>query len=232
MDVKDTLDNARVGSIILHPISRAGGFTISATTLQAPARSRKAYDKGQAAMKAQKWGDAVTEFTAAVNGYSKFAAAWYELGLAHQNRNELAEAESAWRESVGSDSKYEKPYESLVALAYKQGNWAELEDYSARWLRLDSDDFPAAYLFSAFAKAKENKMAEAEQAARRGLSIDKEHAAPKLNYVLGIILIERHEYAEAAKFLRSYLDLVPDASDAAAIRRQLIQLDGAASAKH
>ena len=232
MDVKDTLDNARVGSIILHPISRAGGFTISATTLEAPARARKAYEKGLAAMKAQKWGNAAGEFTAAVKGYPKFAAAWYELGLAHQNRNELVEAEKAWRESINSDPKYVKPYESLVALAYRQGNWVDLEAYSTRWLQLDSEDFPTAYLFNAFAKAKENKMDKAEQVARRGLAVDKEHAAPKLNYVLAIILMQRHEYAEAAQSLRNYLTLVPDASDAPAIRRQLVQLDAAASAAH
>jgi regulator of sirC expression with transglutaminase-like and TPR domain len=102
-----------------------------------------------------------------------------------------------------------------------------LEDYSSRWLQLDPDDFPVAYLFNAFAKAKQNRMEEAERAARLGLSIDKEHAAPKLNYVLGIILMQKHDYAESAKFLRSYLDLVPDASDAIAIRQQLTQLEAA-----
>ncbi|MGC2662435.1 MAG: tetratricopeptide repeat protein [Bryobacteraceae bacterium] len=231
IDVKDTLDNARVGTIILHPITRAGEFTISATTLAAPSHAKKSFDKGLVAMKAQKWADAVNQFNAAVKVYPKFAAAWYELGLAYEALNQLREADTAWLKSLDSDPKYGKPYQNLTALAYRQGNWQGLEDYSSRWLKLDPDDFPAAYLFDAFAKAKLNRMDDAEVAARHGLLIDKEHTAPKLDFVLGIILMQRHEYAESAKCLRSYLELVPDASDAPAIREQVATLDAAAARK-
>jgi Tfp pilus assembly protein PilF len=231
MALKSTLDNANVGTIILHPLTRAGAITVSATTLEAPARARKAYDKGLLAMKTQKWDSAVSEFTSAVTAYPKFAAAWYELGLARQNRNEMTEAGVAWKEALKSDAKYVKPYQSLTALAYKQGSWTDLESYSTDWIQLDPDDFPTAYLFSAFAKAKQNKMAEAEKAARDGLRVDKERTVAKLNYVLGIILMQKHAFAESAQCFRSYLAQAPEASDAAMIRQQLPKLDEAAGQK-
>jgi tetratricopeptide (TPR) repeat protein len=229
MALKSTLDNANVGTIVLHPVSRASAATISATTLQAPSRSRKAYDKGMLAMKAQKWDAAIREFSSAVTGYPQFAAAWYELGIAYENRHELADAGTAWKQALESDPKYVKPYQSLTALAYKQGNWADLDNYSTQWVHLDPDDFPAAYLFSAFAKAKRNKMAEAEQAARDGLRIDKEHTTPKLNYVLGILLMQKQAFAESAQCFRTYLELAPDSNEAAMIRQQLPKLDQAAA---
>lgn len=53
MAIKSTLDDARMGTIILHPLSRASALVVSATTLQAPASARKAYDKGLEAMRAK-----------------------------------------------------------------------------------------------------------------------------------------------------------------------------------
>jgi uncharacterized protein HemY len=72
-------------------------------------------------------------------------------------------------------------------------------------------------------------MAEAEQAARDGLRIDKEHTLPKLNYVLGILLMQKQAYAESAKYFRTYLELAPDSNEAAMIRQQLPKLDQAAA---
>jgi Tfp pilus assembly protein PilF len=231
MAIKSTLDNVRVGTILLHPLTRAAAATISATTVEAPSRARKAYDKGMLAAKAQKWDAAVNEFTNATTVYPKFAAAWYELGLAHQNRNELPDADAAFKEALKSDPKYVKPYQSLTASSYKQEQWADLDNYSTQWIQLDPDDFPAAYLFSAFAKAKRGKVDEAEQAARQGIRIDKDHSVPKLNYVLGILLMQKKAYAESAQCFRAYLQQAPNSNEAVIVRDQLPKLEAAAAQK-
>jgi hypothetical protein len=87
------------------------------------------------------------------------------------------------------------------------------------------DDFPSAYLFSAFAKAKLGKVEEAEQAARLGVRIDKDHGVPKLNYVLGILLMQKRAYAESAQCFRTYLEQAPNSNEAAMIRQQLPKLE-------
>jgi uncharacterized protein HemY len=55
--------------------------------------------------------------------------------------------------------------------------------------------------------------------------VDKERKVPRLNYVLGLLLINKQQYAESAKYLRAYLELAPNARDAAAVREQVAKLD-------
>src|SRR5579871_50113 len=175
LSVKNTLDDTRIGTIVLHAMSRADAFTVSATTLAAPTGAKRAYEKGIAAIREQHWDAAIDSFQKAVKSYPKFAIAWFELGLLRQSRNDAPGAVSAWQEALKADPKYVKPYEGLAALAQKQQNWPAAEKYSRDWIDLDAEAFPAAYLYNAVANANLNKVPEAEEAARKGLALDKEH---------------------------------------------------------
>ena len=228
MAVKSSLADARVGTLILRPLSRASALTVSATTLEAPANARKSFEKGLAAMREHKWDVAAGEFTKAVNTYPAYAIAWYELGRARQNRNDAAGARDAWKAAQRSDPKYLKPYEGLTALADRRGDWVECAQYSRAWIQLDPEDFPTAYLLNALANARLHKMEEAERAAREGMRVDKDHQVPRLSYVLGIILMEKHEFSESQKCLRTFLELAPSAKDAPLVRAQLVELEKAA----
>jgi tetratricopeptide (TPR) repeat protein len=223
--IKSTMDSAGLGTIILHPLSRASSLVVSATTLEAPSSARKAYEKGLEAMRMSKWDAAATEFAQAVKIYPTFAIAWYQLGLARQSRNDGAGAIEAWKEAQKSDAHYVKPYEELTVAADRRGDWAESEKYSRLWLQLDAEDFPGAYLLNAVANARLNKAEEAERAARDGLRVDKDQKIPRMNYVLGLILMDKKEYAESAKYFRKYLELAPNANDAAIVRQQLPRLE-------
>lgn len=230
LSVRDIGDDGRVGTIILHPLSRSGSLTISATTAAAPAAAKKAYDKGMESIGKEKWDAAESELIAAVTIYPRFAIAWYQLGQVRQKRNAQAGAIEAWKEARKQDPKYLKPYESLAAVADRQQDWAAAEQYSREWIQLDSDDFAAPYLINAIANARLNRIDVAETAARNGLRVDKDHKIPRLNYVLGLILIQKQQYAEAAKYLRTYLELAPNAHDAAIVREQVAKLERQAEA--
>ena len=67
-------------------------------------------------------------------------------------------------------------------------------------------------------------MPEAEKSVREGMKLDEEHRTPKMEYLLAVILVGKHELAEAAEHLRAYLQLAPKADDADAARRQLAQI--------
>jgi tetratricopeptide (TPR) repeat protein len=176
-------------------------------------------------MRVQKWDAAATEFAKAVKIYPVFAIAWYQLGLARQSQNDAAGAIEAWKEAQKSDARYVKPYENLTVAADRRGDWAESEKYSHLWIQLDPEDFPGAYLFNAVANARLNKVEEAERAARAGLRLDKDQKIPRMNYVLGLILMDKKEYAESAQCFRKYLELAPNANDAAIVRQQLPKLE-------
>jgi len=225
LSIRDTSDDTRVGTIILHPFSRSGALTISVTTAAAPAAARKAYDKAMESFTKEKWTAAESELETAVKLYPKFAIAWYQLGLVHQKRNAASDAVEAWKEALKQDPKYIKPYESLAAMADQREDWTVAEQYSREWLLLDPNDFPAAYLINAIANARLNRMEAAERAARGGLDVDKDRKIARLSYVMGLILLQKQQYADAAKYLRAYLELAPNARDAAIVREQLSKLD-------
>jgi tetratricopeptide (TPR) repeat protein len=228
--LKNTLDDTRIGRIILHPVSGGQALTVSTTTLAAPPNATKAYEKGMAVMREQKWDAAQKELTKAVELYPKFAIAWFELGVLRQGRNNLAGAAEAWKEALKSDPKYVRPYEMLAALAERQQNWMDSEKYSHDWIQLDPENFPVAYLYNAIASARLGKAEQAEASARKGILLDKEKRIPRLSYVLGLILIEKHEFGESAKYLRTYLELAPNAKDAAIVHEQLAKIEAAAAA--
>jgi Flp pilus assembly protein TadD len=227
--LKNTLDDTRIGTIILHPASGGHALTISATTLAAPPNATKAYEKGMSAMREQKWDAAQKELTKAVAIYPKFAIAWFQLGVLRQGRNDSPGAAEAWKEALNSDPKYVKPYEMLAALAEREQNWVESEKYSRDWIQLDPEDFPSAYLYNAIANARLNNMEQAEAAVRKGLTLDKERKIPRLSYVLGLILMQKHEFSESAKCLRTYLELAPNAKDAAIVHEELTKIEAAAA---
>lgn len=225
LSVHDISDDGRVGTLVLHPLSQSGALTISATTAAAPPAAKKAYDKGMEAVNKEKWDAAESELTKAVTIYPKFALAWYQLGLVRQKRNQQASAVEAWKQARTQDPKYLKPYESLAAFADRQGDWAAAEQYSREWLQLDPDDFAAPYLINAVANARLNRINEAELAARHGLQVDKERRVPRLDYVLGLILMQKQQFAESVKYFRTYLELAPNAHDAAVVRDQIAKLE-------
>ena len=232
LSVRDTSDDGRVGTLILHPLSRSGALTISATTAAAPGGAKKAYDKGMESVTKGKWDAAESELTKAVTIYPKFAIAWYQLGQVRQKRNNPAAAIQAWDEARKQDPKYIKPYEILAAVADQRQDWTAAEQYSREWLALDPDDFAAAYLINAIANARLNRADVAELAARNGLRVDKDKRIPRLSYVLGLILMQKQQYAESATYLRAYLELAPNAHDAAAVREQVAKLEQQAQSGH
>ncbi|MEI9976065.1 MAG: hypothetical protein WDO73_30800 [Ignavibacteriota bacterium] len=225
LDVRATSDNGRVGTIVLHPLLRSGTLIVSATTAAAPAAAKRAYDKAMEWIVKEKWESAETELARAVSIYPKFAIAWYQLGRVRQKRNAVPGAIDAWNQALQQDPRYVKPYESLAALADSRQDWTAAERYSREWLQLDPDDFATAYLINAIANARLNRVDAAELAARSGLRVDKERRVPRLDYVLGLILMQKQQYAESAQHLRTYLELAPNAHDAAVVREQVAKLE-------
>jgi tetratricopeptide (TPR) repeat protein len=230
ISISSHFDDGRLGVITLHPISKASTLSVSATTLAAPSGARKAYEKGLDALAKAKWQAAENQFSSAVAAYPKFAGAWYQLGLLRQKNNDEAGALDAWKHAVASDPLFLSPYENLTILTGGHQDWVSSASYSRAWIHLDPDDFPGAYLFNAIANQRLNRLAEAEAAARDGLRIDRFHRVPKLSFVLAMVLMDKHENAEAVQRFRDYLALAPDAKDAATVRQQVALLDATIAA--
>lgn len=227
------MDNPEVGTIILRRLGNVEGLTISATSALAPKDARKAFDKGRSEFRKQKWANAQKELDKAVQIYPKYAAAWHQLGLVHEKQNKLEEARNAYAKALEADPKFVSPYLQIALLDARESKWQEVADTTDRVLRLNPFDFPQAFFYNSVANFNLRKLDAAEKSAREAVKLDTQNRMPKVNHLLGLILAQKADYAEAALHMRNYLKLLPKASDADQVRKQLAEVErlGGASAQ-
>lgn len=210
-----------VGRVVLRRMANVEGFTISVTTAQAPHAARKALEKGQEQEKKNKWEDAQKSLEKAVSLDSKFAVAWYELGRVQQHKNDLAGARNSYQQSIAADSKYVNPYHGLTQLAQHEQHWQELIDVTGKLLALNPVSFPEVWLSNSVGHYCVQDFAAAEKSARRGLELDIEHRVPKLQYLLGMVLLKKPDYQEAAQHLRAFVQATTNPNEIAEAQKHL-----------
>lgn len=214
-----------VGTIVLHRLSQVQGFTISATSARAPAKARKEYEKGRELEKKEKWDPALASFQKAVEAYPEYAIAWFEMGRVQVQRGDLGAARQSFRRSLSADSKFVGPYHELAQLALRDKQWQEMVDITDAVLKLNPVNFPGDWLLNAAGNFYLQNLEAAEKSARRGLELDGQHQIPKLEYLLGVILTQKHDYAGALEHVRNYLRLAPGAADAETAQKQAEELE-------
>jgi tetratricopeptide (TPR) repeat protein len=205
-------------------MANVDGLTMTATTAAAPGPARKAFAKGQDQEKKGEWEEAQKSFEKAVRLYAKFAAAWCELGLVQLRQNDSAGAQRSFEQSIAADDKYINPYHGLMRLAVNAQNWQQAIQTSEKVLALNTVDFPDAWYFNGVSHYYLANLAAAENSARRGLAIDGSHRVPKLEYLLGMILLKNTKYAEATRHLQIYLHLTTKPAEIAEARKQLDEI--------
>jgi len=219
------MDDPDVGTIVLHRLANVAGTVISMTSLAAPNDARRAYEKGLIALQKHKLPEAGKDFQRAVDIYPKYAVAWYELGRIQEQDQNIAEARTCYEKALAADARFMSPYVQLAEMAAKDRNWTELADTTDRLLKLDPVDYPVAYLDNAVANLNLGRLSEAEKSARAGVKLDTSDRYPKLAQVLARILERKGDYAGAAENIRRYLELAPDAEEAAKMKIRLAELE-------
>lgn len=229
LTTRHALDDPDIGTIILRRRANVEGLTISATSALAPKDAQKALEKGRADEAKQKWPDAQKEFQKAVTIYPKYAAAWLELGNVQRQQKDADAARKSYAQALAADSKFVSPYLQLASMAASEQKWQEVMDDTDRLLHLNPVDFPQAWAINATAYYYLGKKDEAEKSARAGISHDPAHRYPRMNYLLGVLLSQKQEYAAAAENIREFLKYAPNSPDADQIRKQLAEVEKAAS---
>jgi tetratricopeptide (TPR) repeat protein len=217
-------ESVDLGRIVLHRLAGVEGLTMSATTAAAPGPARKAFAKGQEQEKKGDWEQAQKSFEKAVALYVKFAAAWCELGLVQLRQNDTTGALHSFEQSIAADDKYINPYHALMRMAVDAQNWQKVIQTSDKVLALNRVDFPDAWYFNGVSHFYLANLVAAENSARRGLAIDGTHRIPKLEYLLGMILLKNTKYAEATRHLQTYLHLTTKPAEIAEAQKQLDEI--------
>jgi len=217
-----TSDNGMsdVGTLVLHRLAQVEGSVVSVTTAQAPASAKKEYDKGRDSARNEKWEAAEKHFARAVKQYTQFAAAWVELGRMQMRRSDAQAARTSFHQALSADAKFVLPYHQLAQLAASERNWKEVIDTTSTLLKLDPVNFPEDWWLNAVGNYNLNHFDLAEASAIKGLELDKENRYPRLEYILGLSLAQKHDYAGALNHIHNYLRLAPLDPDAENVRKQ------------
>lgn len=211
--------------ITLHRLAEDEGVTVSMTELKAPAGARKAEEKGAEAMRKRNWQEARTHLSKAVGIYPEYASAWHELGLVLQQLGLDAEARAAWNRAVAADSKFLQPYVQLAAAAVRAEQWREAADIAGRAIALKPVEYPVVYFYHSAALYRLGSRELAEKSAREAIRLDPNHQVPRAEFLLGVMLANRRDYAGAARHFKAYLGYAPNAPDAAEVRRYISEAE-------
>jgi hypothetical protein len=60
--------------------------------------------------------------------------------------------------------------------------------------------------------------------ARQGIKIDEARQVPKLEYLLGLVLMQKREYPEAAEHMRQYMQLTTKPAEVEEAKKQLSEI--------
>lgn len=230
-----------IGAIVVQRAVKVKGETLSALPYQAPKDARRAYEKGLEAEKNAKLPDARKYFEQAVALYPKYTSAWFQLGGILQKENQKDEARKAYVQATAIDTRFLPPYLALAKMAFETQNWQEAVKLTGHIIGLDplnrasiagyivdldSSSCAEAYFYNAFANFKLDKYEDAEKSALKAdQHVDVHSRFPQLHLLLGEIYVQKNDYPSAVSELRTYLELVPHATDSDLVRQRLAKLE-------
>ena len=214
-----------VGTIVLHPIAKVPGTTVSATEMQAPKEAKKAMERAEKAFRENKLEEAEKSLLMAVAAYPRYATAWFALGQLYEQRRRVENARLAFSKASEADGNYVSPLIGLGRLAAVEQKWQLVADLTDRALALDPLDFPDGFFMNSLAHYSLGNPDAAERSARKAQRLDTSHRIPQVHLILAGLLQEKRDVAGEAEQLRCYLKFAPRAANAGQVQARLQELE-------
>jgi len=220
------MDNPDIGVIVLRLDGAHGGSAVvSAQSLAVPKQARRLFERAQAEAAAGKADRAKQDLEKAIAVYPEFAEAWCALGELQAASGGLDSARESFERARRADPNLVGPYLQLATVALGDRKWQELADLSAKAIELDPVDYPQLFLYAAVANYNLHQPEVAERNIERAQGLDSRHDFPEIERMAGVILAGRKDYTAAVQHLRAYLQLTPNAGDAADARTRLAEAE-------
>ena len=217
------MSRSNVGSIVLTRIDGSSGTAVSFTTLTAPKKARKAYEKASRLLRSVEdpdYAKAIPLLERAVELHPEFAAAWEALGRARKGVGDSAGAKVAFGRSMKSDSRFLKPYPPLIEMAIADEDWTELESLTDRYLAM-APGVSEFRFYNSFAALKAGKLSKAESMVKMIEDAGEIDSWPMSNLVLAGVHSARAEFERAAELYEKFLSEYPDSPVSARIMQTL-----------
>lgn len=216
-----------VGTLILTRIAGVQGAAISVTSLSAPEKARREFEKGEKDARNKHLDSAAKHLEKAVAEYDNYAVAWNELGRIYAMDHRTDDARQAFAKAMTADPRYIPPCVGLADMELQSGQYEAAIEAAGKALKL-YPGMAAASFIQAVANLRLNRLDAAEQSAR-----DAENASlqnmPQLHLVLADILLRKRDYSNAAAQLHDYLKEAPDGPFAADAKKGLDQIEKTAA---
>ncbi len=190
-----------------------------------PLAARNAWNNAQKLVQKKNWPGAERELRTAVRLAPKFTRGWNALGYVCSNENKPAEARDAFQRVVELDPKSLDALLDVARESIAAKDWSNAENSAAALIKADTKQrYPEIYLHQATARCYLKDLDGAEASARTGIRLDVRRKVPRIEYVLGVILEAKGDYAGAREHLAQYLALDSKPADAAEIRARMENL--------
>ena len=235
LGVRSTFDKPNIGVMILRRLEGGGGVGISATSLAAPKKARKSFEKAVRELRKERNGGgkpakAIKELEKAVEEYPEYAAAWNLLGQARLSSHDNAGARDAFHKAMAADDKYLGPYLPLLRMELQGKRWKEVDEVSTRLLRLNPGTAEARF-YRAVANFNLGNLEVARQLAVEVQSGEDARRWPQVHHLLGMVYSNKGEFPLAAAEYKSYLRARHFGPVAEQIRRQLLEWEASGMIK-
>jgi tetratricopeptide (TPR) repeat protein len=217
--------DSNVGAILVHRMGRVEGNVISVASLAAPKEARKAFDRGEERLGRREFEEARRSFEKAVEIYPGYASAWQELGRIQLASRQTEQARGSFEAAIKADPEFIGPYLALALIEEGGREWTDLLGTTNRALKLDPYGYPQAYYLNAVANYNLQNLDAAENSAREAEKLDPHGRFPGTRRLLGLILVDRRDYVQAADQMRGFLQFAPDSPHAAEVRTQLSEIE-------
>ena len=213
-----------VGVITLHRLEGVKGRSTSPTSLGAPQKVHKLYEKGLKEMaknpSRRKLDKAQQALTKAVAEYPQYAAAWAALGKVRAAMGNVDAAQKAFQASIEADSDYMPPYQPLILLEMRQKRWRQVFDLSEKLLQLHQQLAHVRY-YQAKASFFLGDLDKAETLSRLVLSSGEGEYLPDPHQLLGLIYSKKGQFKLAAAEYRKFMAARPNSDTAGLLKKQL-----------
>lgn len=224
VDKGETADISAVALPSLQGDPRRSGdprFTISVSSLAAPEKARKAFDKGQQEERKGRLQAAYDHFKEAVTTYPRYALAWLELGRLQARQSSFVDAQESFRKAVTSDSSLPAGYVDFAMVAAQQQNWQAVAEMTDTLVQRFPESSPVYWFLNSAAYYNLGRMKDAESSITRALRLDPQHQVPQLEYLYGLILGNKKDYKSATQHISAYLLMAPNSKDSVQARHVL-----------
>ncbi len=220
-----SMDNPNIGTLVVYPMNGEEGQAISATGANASKQARKAFEKGSELLRKAKLEDAEKELRKAVDLHPKYAEAWLALGKTYARRQRYDAAKVALRQAIAADPKFVYPYEELYKVAFDQTDWEELADATSKLVKLNPYEFPDAYYYNGVAQYQLKNWDLAAKSLDQAMEAGKRKLNPKVLYVMGLVMVQKHDYARAFETLTDFVEMSPNDPTIPKVKTMLAQLE-------